>query len=168
MPLNNGEIDMGCDIHIRAQKKINADWQTLAFVPFSWRNYSVFSWLAGVRNYSAISPISEPRGVPDDMNDSKDSSEMPWSYDHHGGELGDHSFSWLSVAELQAVNYEQTIENRRCARVMAAGYTSHGETCDPGQGEKMTLREFLGQAYFDDLNTLQEIGADRIVFGFDS
>jgi hypothetical protein len=35
--------------------------------PFAWRDYRIFSFLAGVTHYSAIPPISEPRALPLDI-----------------------------------------------------------------------------------------------------
>jgi len=61
---------MGCDIHSHAERR-NADgnWEYLADIrPFNWRNYGLFGWLADVRNYSAIKPIADGRGVPEDAS----------------------------------------------------------------------------------------------------
>lgn len=41
-------------------------------------------------------------------------------------------------------------------------------TAEPGQGKMTTYREFLGEGFFRDLDELKKIGAERIVFGFDS
>lgn len=69
------------------------------------RNYEVFAILAGVRNSGYITPISEPRGLPLDMADAtaRMYHEHP-EYDTDGDDidLGDHSQSWLTLAELQA------------------------------------------------------------------
>lgn len=145
---------MGCDIHLIAQARDqNGEWVNIDFggdreAPFEWRNYEAFGFLAGVRNYSAVTPISTPRGLPDGF-----------SYDEAIDYLGDHSFSWLLVDELTAQDYDAVIEDRRIA---------NGKTCEPGQGEMTTLREHLGTQFFDDLKRLQDAGAERIVFGFDS
>jgi hypothetical protein len=41
-------------------------------------------------------------------------------------------------------------------------------TCDLGEGKQETLREFLGEGFFEDLQTLKECGVERIVFAFDN
>lgn len=163
---------MGCDIHsvaIDANGKpidggIWADCVTdnpyyNEGEPFGNRNYSVFGFLAGVRNYSAVQPISEPRGLPKDFSCN----------DIDGGDwLGDHSFSWLSLAELEAFNYEGMMEDRRYTGHHPIGFISGAMTADPGRGAAMTWREFLGEDFFKDIAELRRIGADRVVFGFDS
>lgn len=157
---------MGCDIHIVAQKLEGERWVNVSGKfhegprPFDWRSYGMFGFLAGVRNYSDIPSIAECRGLPSGID--------PEEYGDEGIWLGDHSYSWLSVAELSAFDYEQPVEDRRVTRQIASGIWSGGQTCDPGDGEMTTYREFLGPAFFDDLRELQRIGAERVVFGFDS
>lgn len=75
---------MGCDIHSIAERKVDGKWVPIEtdgresswgtffsrkaeyLEPFNWRNYSVFAFLAGVRNYDHCEPLSEPKGLPDD------------------------------------------------------------------------------------------------------
>lgn len=148
---------MGCDIHSRAERKIGGRWQVIdGLQPFDWRSYGLFGFLANVRNYSAVPPLSEPRGLPDD-------APATGEYD-----LGDHSHSWLSLEELTAFDYEQTFEDRRVTRQIAPNAWSGGVTGEPGEGEITTFRDFLGSDFFADLDKLKEAGAERVVFGFDS
>ena len=140
---------MGCDIHVTTEKKINGTWTQLSFEPFTWRSYGMFGFLAGVRNYSAIPSLAKPRGFPPDATAKMDHNK--------------HSHSWLSVKELLDFNYEAEMEDRRVVID-----NNHGSTCEPGGGEKMTYREFLGRHFFKDLEVLKELGATRIVFSFDS
>ena len=115
----------------------------------------MYGFLAGVRNYSAIPPISEPRGLPD---------ASPFvDGDEYENRLGDHSFSWLSLDELTAFNYDAPLEDRRVTR-----NGDGGRTCDSGEGEMTTYRDFLGPSFFKDLEKLKAAGAERVVFGFDS
>lgn len=159
---------MGCDIHIVAQRRNEVgEWVEVRgdFAkgpsPFDWRSYAMFAFLAGVRNYSAITPISEPRGLPDDLKVGE------W-YDEDYIDVGEHNFSWLTVDELAAIDYDQIIEDRRVRRQVGPNVWSGGQTCDPGEGEATTLREFLGTGFMGDLAKLKELGAERIVFGFDN
>jgi hypothetical protein len=157
---------MGCDIHITAQRRTSEGWEdvTGSFAqgpaPFDWRSYGMYGFLADVRNYSAVPPISPPRGLPDDYTSPLD--------EYGGCELGDHSFSWLTVEELAAFDYDQPLEDRRVTRQTSANSWDGGRTAEPGGGEQTTYREFLGGAFFHDLEELKRVGAERIVFGFDS
>jgi len=148
---------MGCDIHSRAERKVNGKWEIIrGLAPFDWRSYGMFGFLAGVRNYSDVTPLSEPRGLPDDTPEYEEC------------ELGDHSHSWLSIEELLGFNYDAEMEDRRVSRVMPGGWVNGGATAEPGGGTMTTYRSFLGDGFFDELEKLKAAGAERIVFGFDS
>lgn len=150
---------MGCDIHINAQKIDGGRWVNVAgsfaegSAPFDWRSYGMFGFLADVRNYSAVPPISEQRGLPDGCDPD---------------DFGDHSFSWLSVAELAAFNYEAAMEDRRVSKQLGPNSWTGAHTAEPGGGAMTTYRDFLGDVFMRDLRELERIGAERIVFGFDS
>ncbi len=144
---------MGCDIFSQAEKRVGGTWQRIeGFLPFDRRDYGLFGFLAGVRNYSAVPPIAPPRGLPADAD-----YEEPDDDTDDEDYLGEHSFSWLSVDELANFDYDQLIEDRR---------SESGGTCEPGEGKRMTYRVFLGDAYFKELDRLKDVGAERIVFGF--
>jgi hypothetical protein len=80
------------------------------------RNYDAFAILADVRNGHGFAgcdtgdgfvPISEPRGLPDDFERiseeySNDGEKV------RGHDLGEHSFSWLTLKELLDFDFEQT------------------------------------------------------------
>lgn len=96
----------------------NDAW-TIRAAKYNWyndRNYSLFGMLADVRNGRGFAgallgdgfiPISEPRGLPDDL-----SAELDQKNFDHDDEcafwLGDHSWSWLTVKELLDYNWNQT------------------------------------------------------------
>ena len=64
---------------------------------YSGRNYELFGILAGVRGDAT--PIAEPRGLPKDLGDECKALRKNWNGpDIH---LGEHSQSWLTLAELQ-------------------------------------------------------------------
>lgn len=102
---------MGCDIHIQFEIRLSPNggewiWPLAAvppqvdvdvLVPFNReRNYSLFTMLAGVRDRGeGITPISLPRGLPDDM-----SSTLRQAIRDQRVHLGDHSFTWLSDSDL--------------------------------------------------------------------
>lgn len=151
---------MGCDIHSHAEKQESGRWVGVDVEAFENCDYGFFGWLADVRNYSSLTPIAADRGFPADA-----SAEATKHYDHWSGDA--HSASWVSVAELAAVDYEQTIEDRRCTKQLGPNLWTGGGTCEPGEGKKETLREFLGPGYFAVLKRLQDAGAERVVFWFD-
>lgn len=152
---------MGCDIHSHAERRNeNGDWEKLpGFEPFGRRSYSVFGFLADVRNYSGIPPIAEKRGVPEDI-----STAVRDSYDDSDA----HSASWLAVSELAAFDYDAPCEDRRVTRQIGHNAWNGGCTCAPGEGQMTTFREFLGDSYFADLQKLKVAGAERVVFWFDN
>lgn len=152
---------MGCDIHSFAEQFIDGKWVEInCKEPFRARNYGVFAFLANVRNYFAITPISEPRGLPKDLT-------TWWVKEYR--EYGDyHTPSWLSIKELSEFNYDQEMEDRRVTRQVSKNIWYGAATAEPGKGLKMTYREFLGQSFFKDLQELIDCGAERVVFWFDN
>lgn len=174
---------MGCDIHSYAEvRDENGRWypaperiplddwarkyygRDFGRSPFDWRSYGLYGFLANVRNYSAVTPISEPRGMPKDASGLVDDEYEQWGYDAH-------SASWLTLAELLAVDYDASFEDRRVTRQVGPNHWDGGVTADPGEGEVKTLREFLGDLYFRDLRILKSLGDPervRVVFWFDN
>lgn len=154
---------MGCDIHSHAERKsANGKWEKVPDLqPFSSRDYGTFGFLAGVRNYSDLTPLAEQRGIPEDA-----SPEVSEDYEGWGSDA--HSASWLSVAELSAFDYDAQCEDRRVTRQIAPNLFSGGCICEPGEGKQQTYREFLGKWFFEDLQKLQDAGAERVIFWFDN
>lgn len=154
---------MGCDIHSHAERRgADGTWKLVQGVhPFSDRSYEIFGFLAGVRNYSAVTPIVQPRGFPKDACTQVVREFKSWEGDAH-------TPSWITLQELLGYDYEQTMEDRRCTRQLGPNHFTGAATCAPGEGEKQTVRQFLGPAFFQDLAKLQSAGADRIVFWFDN
>lgn len=160
---------MGCDIHPRVEVRIDDTWTYLPdFLVWDVRNYGLYGFLADVRNYSESPVITPPRGLPDDVS--------PVLAEEHGTENWYHSTSWLTLAELLAYDYEQVFWDRRIERVTSV-HPSGGRVIDgaaraeEGEGEHLSLREFLGEWYFRELERLGELGAPedvRVVFWFDS
>ncbi len=109
---------MGCDIHTNVEVRRNGAWERVGPVfpspwadqdwadaddkadtdePFRRRSYALFARLAGVRNYEGVTPVSEPRGLPDDMTTETRANADDWRHDGH-------SHSWLTLAELQQID----------------------------------------------------------------
>ena len=60
-------------------------------------------------------------------------------------------------------DYDQIVEDRRCT-INGNG----GSTCEVGMGKFQTLREFLGEGYFEELERAKEDGVERFIFWFDN
>ena len=186
---------LGCDVHLKVEVRDSSGvWNNVPFVD-DWdiehhkrpvpeggiilkrlddRNYNMFAVLADVRNGTwsdKIPPISQPRGLPEEHAD----------YDDNSYGFGDHSFSWLTLRELQDYDWNQTITNR--------GYVSDAQVAELKGGKKPTsyagwsssgqqvtwvdtVGGMVGEDVFEDLNTLAKLAANpddvRLVFGFDS
>lgn len=161
---------MGCDMSLMVEKKVDGRWIKYeqggfngsgrnANTPFDWRCYAIFSFLADVRQRDDITPISSPKGLPNDSEYLNEDLSNPYSLDYgyistgtcytKGDEIekdiDHHSFSFLTIRELMDFDYGR----------MAT--------------DKETYREYLGEDFFCDLGTLIEIGNPdevRIVFWF--
>lgn len=167
------ELGVVTDIFCRAEKQIDGVWQVIPGLrPFDGQPYRLQGFLAGVRNYAAIQPISAPRGLPDGASipdeDEMDALELSFEEYLDRGWIGEHDFSWLAIDELLAVDYDAMVEDRRCSGYLSSGIRTGAATCAPGEGQRMLLRDFLGEAYFADLDSLVAAGTERIVFGFGS
>lgn len=152
---------MECDIHSRAEKQESGRWVGVDVEAFEGRDYGFFGWLADVRNYSDLTPLAADRGFPADA-----SAEAAKHYDDWSGDA--HSASWVSVAELLAVDYDQAIEDRRTTKQLGPNFWTGRATCEPGEGKTQTLREFLGPGFFAVLKRLQDAKVGRVVFWFDN
>lgn len=106
---------MGCDIHVLVQKRDHDCWLTVEPGPslmddgypvYEDRSEVTFGMLAGVRN-DTLPPISEPKGIPDDLRE-RTVSTRDWGGGPSGDldvddkYLGNHSHSWLTLAEIDA------------------------------------------------------------------
>lgn len=167
-----------------AQKKTSDnDYETLDNTIFDFQDYEVFAWLADVRNYSAITPLSNPRGIPEDIvqkvnsptfnpvsilycetHCSKQEVYVAELFHRYPESLSHHT--WFTVQELLDVDYDQIVENRRCTIETGPNSFNGAGTCEPGKGVSTTLREYLGENFMHDLQTLKEIGADRVLLAF--
>lgn len=64
------------------------------------RNYSLFTTLAGVRDYSEkVIPVSEPKGIPDDCSDYVKEQYGDWDCDGH-------THSFLTLKEIRYYNLQ--------------------------------------------------------------
>lgn len=111
---------MGTDIHSIVQYRANGktnQWTTVRARFGDDRNYDTFAVLANVRNGSGFAgmesgeawpAISEPRGFPKDMVDGEfpQVSDSMTRCPHCCSDemwLGDHSHSWVTLAEMKSM-----------------------------------------------------------------
>lgn len=118
---------MGADIHVYIEQKVitednqsKKEWISLdeweydlsadvKIVPLRksyWveRNYLLFAILANVRNDYNIQPISQPKGLPEDV-----SPEVKNQSDEENGDA--HTRSWLTLKELLEYDWQQEFED---------------------------------------------------------
>lgn len=91
---------MGCDIHLHIEVEIDGKWCHMN-EPDVDRHYRLFARMAGVRNDATYEaePISQPRGLPDDISTVTNMHAQLWEGDAH-------SHSWLSMGELALIEQE--------------------------------------------------------------
>lgn len=155
---------MGTDITVVLEAKTNGVWQIIeaefpdwcgpTTVPFNWRSYGLFGFLADVQNYSHVPPICAQRGTPSDLSvEAKQDNEDTYFC------------TWLTVADFNAVDYDKIFWNRRITRG-----NDGAALANEGEGEHVTLREFLGTQFFEHLTILRSLGKPedvRVVLAFD-
>lgn len=157
---------MSCDIYAFAEARSNNKWEKVenkifstyqgekTDEPFSVRSYSLFGFLADVRNYSCCPVIAEPKGLPDDSEYLNSIGGENWVSD--GG-----SASYLTLKELLEFNYDQVFEDRRVEK----------QTATITLGKKTTVRKHLnGSRFFQNSEALKTLGKPedvRVVFYFD-
>jgi hypothetical protein len=179
---------MGCDIHPYVEVRKNGLWVKSDVKVPDGRNYWAFGKLANVRNGEgfagcdtgdAVRPISEPRGLPADTsirdnNAEYDSPDSVW--------LGDHSYSWVTLDELLAIDLDATITQRgMVSPEQAKAFRERGEHPDSWCGWtsdtsavqiewKVPLRKgaWLLPQIIEAIKGLGEPQDVRLVFGFDS
>ena len=186
---------MGCDIHVRIEKLEDSKWVNMPWknpdrnkyskdhnpdgtleIPdyFDARNYNLFAVLANVRNGTwgvRIPPIDSPRGFPENSPIDIENGEY----------LGDHSFSYITLKELQDYNwdapyiYRASVSPEQAKALREKGETPNSWAAWSSCGEqvewKSTVREAVNNWPDDILPVLASIGNPdevRLVFGFDS
>ena len=174
---------MGCDIHSFAEVKRKGKWEVVGDVfplhdfnreyqkkthgsnPFNWRAYGMYGFLADVRNYSHVPVIAQPKyAIPDDSSDLVKEKFEDWRGNAH-------TATWLTARQLLEFNYDQTFWDRRVTKQTGPNSWNGAALAEEGEGEYLTVREFLGEQFFSDLNILKSLGNPedvRVVFWFDN
>lgn len=118
---------MGTDVHPVVQVRRDGKWESLDDLgprydgDYDWtildnRNYTLFAALADVRNgygvagvyrHEPLKPLAPRRGLPDDLEHEENSFGEPAVRVGEGARwLGDHSHTWMTLAELLAYDWD--------------------------------------------------------------
>ena len=132
---------------MHVEQKVNGTWEHSSH-PQTPRCYAVFAKMANVRNYGAVDPISQPRGLPSDIS-------LPTRLDADQWDDDGHSYSYLTQSEIAEL-YEYVLENGTPTRFCGG------------------FHDMFGYFYGDDFSTHdkarcpQGIEDVRFVFWFDN
>ena len=147
---------MGCDIHVATQRRVGDKWERVERVVkgereelFGDRNYVLFAVLANVRNRWGITPIAEPRGFPEDFFAECKGTDDDGFLTHEGTWMGCHSYSWLTLSEIETYDWKQ--------RSVMGNNASVGWDCESFTNLFPCFRALADSS--DDI---------RFVFGFDN
>jgi hypothetical protein len=106
---------MGCDIHAWLEIRYDNQWSTPDSKALDLdRAYDTFGLFFGVRNQANLSPVAERRGFPHDASALVCQEYQKWSDDAH-------SVSWLTWADVESMDREQTLFDSRIHEYDAAG-----------------------------------------------
>jgi len=118
---------MGCNIHAVVEyreKKLRSEWNALRkdtdedgrVTAHIERNYWLYAYLAGVRNYANLEPVVKPRGVSANV-----SPEYRALVDYHGTD--GHTHSVLYLEELRRIPWDSTLgESSQTLKSYSAGF----------------------------------------------
>lgn len=173
---------MGCDIHSFAEVRRKNKWEKVTEhfelsdwaksyykkdkgdSPFDYRDYSLFAFLADVRNYDYCEPITPPKGFPSDASEEVIEEYNDWEGDAH-------TPSYLTLEELLNFDYDKKFWNRRVIKQTSPASWNGAALAEEGEGEITSYRDNLGEYYFKVLDELKELGNPkevRVVFWFDN
>lgn len=164
---------MGCDIHCYIEYRkppfVSEDsikWKSFGGRINPGRHYEIFAKLVGVRNYKEITPLSNPRGVPDDAGwHSKNDSLLYISSTNPSGEGNcspENASKWITEGSSKCVDGNW---------VTNPDWHS-GSWCDSKEIESVLKDEKYAEQYFAVLAAMksfeQQGYESRLVFWFDN
>ncbi len=172
---------MGADIHSFAEVRKEGKWRRSkepifgtdryrTDEPFDQRSYGMFGFFADVRNYSNVPPISPCKGLPTDSEGLNEKTAYHETLRESAEDINYHSHSWLTLKELTDFDYDATFEDLRYEETIG-NVTNGAAIAEPGKGNVVTFREFLGEWFFKEIELLKTLGEPenvRIVFWFDN
>lgn len=174
---------MGCDIHIWVEIKKEDKWEvntkevfTISEfdkgwhkkekreVPFDWRSYGMYGFLADVRNYSMVPTIEGIDEIPEDASQEVLESYEAWEMDAH-------SIKTVNSKTLTEFDYTQTFNDRRVTKQVGKNSWSGGVTGTEEEGTTYQFVQFLGELFMQNVEELKELekeGEVRLIFWFDN
>lgn len=151
---------MGCDIHAHVELRYQGKWEHYA-IPNIDRWYDLFGIMAGVRR--EVTPIVEPKGVPEDMSVITRLDWELWAEDAH-------TASWFNEDELDELQ-KWLDRQKKQADKKGEKYTGNQFDLESGVlgGTYMFGNSLTSFKHYNDINYIPE-GADavRLVFWFDN
>ena len=187
---------MGADIHGFLEVKRDGKWERYSGgifpggsnMPFDWRSYGIFGFLADVRNYSHIPPLGEPKGLPDDSEYLNAAIDKPMRYSYGYIDNGTaytvadtfmfdidyHSHTYYTLRELISFDYNNVFEDRRKIVLrLQDGDVGYDKTLEveQGGGEWVSYKEFFGEDFFKCIEIMETLGGPddvRVVIWFDN
>ncbi|MFE2149261.1 hypothetical protein ACFXJO_03015 [Streptomyces lavendulae] len=97
--------------------------------------YDGLACLFGIRNYFGFRPLAEGRGFPDDASDG-----LRDEFADCGGPRYVHGTTWLTWAELETTDWQETDTSGTRTRASAAGV-------DTGWGRVWSVMRILGEVH---------------------
>ena len=98
-----GDRWVSCDEWVPGEDSLGLELQDTVDPFYHDRDYEVFAILADVYNVDGCNPVARPKGVPDDM-----CPEVRQRY-QHAVEFDCFAATWLSLAEILAFDWDQTV-----------------------------------------------------------
>lgn len=112
---------MGCDIH--AWIEIDQFGDEKLYWPFASlhfsRDYTLFAYMAGVRNRDNVTPVAPTRGVPSTVSMTVKCDWEDWNGDAH-------DTSWLSLSEMEKVFEQYPAKELEAVMTMMRVFDSEG------------------------------------------
>lgn len=134
---------MGCDIHaFIEERRIGSEDKFWWFASVEInRNYQLFALMAGVRyeveRMNGFTPISTPKGLPDDVGFHVQGESESWEGDGH-------SHSWLTLDELEKVE-------RDYGAILSAptSWYQHPDQAVPDSATRIEKNAMWGMTYVE-------------------
>ena len=181
---------MGTDLHACLERRGAEGWQldqhSRISHPMIERDYLLFAIFAGVRNLWDVTPIAQPRGLPDDLSEAAVHDSYQWEIYH--------AHSWLTLAEIASYPWSNSLTARVLKCPLSPIELAHdsyphtpfhwehrageGMVLGPCEGTPnevidltLTLRQWTHEFWFETWPSLKQarpLADHRLVFGFHS
>ena len=88
-----------------------------------------------------------------------------------GEESDCHSLTYVTIRQLVEFDYEIVMLDRRVTRQETPNFWNETALAEEGEGEHMTVRDFLGEKFFAEIECMKKLGDlddVRVIFWFDN